>query len=211
MKQVPYHDNPGNACALACYTMVAQYLLPEFNITFEQLAKIGNWRKGYVVWEFPIWDWLLDHGVYIIDYEPADNEAWVKYGVEGLKDSIPADEFAWYEKNTYDLAAVTKDLQKIIKHPHFTNIHRQPTWQDVVVEHAKSGICDITLNSKLLNHEEGIAVHRVVLLDITDKEVIFHDPNFDGSGIHRRESIEHFRRSLESLESRALARYSLEP
>jgi len=46
MKQVPNHSNPGNACALACYTMIAQYLLPGRNITFKQLAKITDWKKG---------------------------------------------------------------------------------------------------------------------------------------------------------------------
>jgi len=211
MKQAPYHDNPGNACALACYTMVAQYLLPDLNVTFEQLGKIGDWHKGYVIWEFPIWNWLLDRGIYISNYEPADEVSWANGGIEGLKKSISTEEFTWYEKNTYSLAAVTKDLQKTLINPHFTYIHRQPLWQDVINEHAKSGICDITLNLQALNHKDGLDVHRVVLLDITNTEVVFHDPNFSGSGIYRREPIGHFRKALENLESRALARYSLEP
>lgn len=211
MKQVPYHDNPGNACALACYTMIAQYLLPDAKITFEQLAKIGNWRKGYVIWEFPVWNWLMDQGAYITDYEPADNNAWAKDGVEGLKNSIPPKEFEWYQKNTYDLGEVTEHLQKTLAHKNFTYIHRKPSWEDVLSEHAKPGICDITLNSELLNMREGIAVHRVVLLDITDTEVVFHDPNFQGTGAHRREAITHFKKAFEGIETPALARYSLEP
>ena len=191
--------------------MVAQYLLPDLNITFEQLGKIGNWRKGYVIWEFPLWNWLLGKGVYITDYEPADDEAWANDGIEGLKKSIPAEEFTWYEKNTYDLGEVTEHLRQTLQHPNFTYLHRQPTWEDVVAEHARPGICDIVLNSKTLNHEDGVAAHRVVLLDITDTEVVFHDPNFDGSGIHRREPLHHFKKTFESLESRALARYSLKP
>jgi hypothetical protein len=209
MKQVPYHANPGNACALACYTMIAQYLLPDSHITFEQLGKIGNWRKGYVIWEFPIWNWLLDKGVFIIDYDPADAEAWARDGTEGLKHSIPPDEFAWYEKNTYDLGEVTDDLRKTLKHPHFKYVQHQPSWDDVVAEHAKPGICDIVLNSQVLNHEQGVAAHRVVLLDITKTEVVFHDPNFNGSGSQRRESVSHFKQALDGLQSRALARYSL--
>jgi hypothetical protein len=211
VKNVPYHDNPGNACALACYTMVAQYILPGLGITFEQLGKIGNWRHGYVIWEFPVWNWLLDHGVYITDYEPADDETWAKDGIEGLKKSIPAEEFAWYRQNTYDLGEVTEHLQKTLRHPHFTYLHRRPTWDDVVAEHGKPGICDVVLNSQTLNRKDGVAAHRIVLLDITDTEVVFHDPNFGGSGIHRRETIDHFIQAFESLESRALARYSLSP
>ncbi|HUB93568.1 MAG TPA: hypothetical protein VMB52_03635 [Verrucomicrobiae bacterium] len=209
MKQVPYHNNTGNACALACYTMVAQYLMPEAGITFEQLAKIGNWREGYVVWEYPIWNWLLDRGVYIVDYEPSDIISWAGKGVDGLEASVPAKEFEWYKRNTYDLDEVTESVKITIHHPSFTLINRVPVWADVVAEYGQPGICDVTLNSKVLNHEEGVAVHRVVLLDITEDEVVFHDPNLDGSGIHRREPLSYFRNSFESLESRALARYSV--
>ncbi len=210
MKQAPYHANPGNACALACYTMIAQYLLPKASITFEQLGIIGNWRKGHVIWEFPAWNWLLDQGVNITDYEPADNEAWAKEGIEGLKKSLPLEEFEWYEKNTYDLDEVTENLRKTLDHKHFTYVHQQPKWEDVVAEHSKAGICDVTLNSKAFNNEDGIAVHRVVLLDITENEVVFHDPNFSGLGKYRHEPLAQFIQAFEKLESRALARYSME-
>lgn len=209
MKQVPYHDNPGNACALACYTMVAQYLLPDQDITFEQLGKIAGWRKGYAVWEFSIWKWLMDRGVYITDYDVIDYDTWAKEGVTGLKSSVPAEEFAWYQKNTYDLNEVTPYLRQAITHPRFTSIHKKPTWDDVLAEYNKPGICDIVLNSRVLNRTEGFGAHRVVLIEITDTEVVFHDPNFDGSGKYRHEPVEHFRKAFEHMESPALARYDL--
>lgn len=211
MKQVPYHDNPGNACALACYTMIAQYLLPDAKITFEQLGKIAGWREGYVVWEFPIWRWLMDKHVFITDYDVIDYDAWANEGVSGLKSSIPEKEFKWYEENTYDLNEVTKQIRQAFAHPSLTYIHQKPTWNDVVAEYHKPGICDIVLNSRFLNRQKGFAAHRVVLVELTDKEVIFHDPNHDGSGEYRNEPIEHFRKAFENIESPALARYSLKP
>lgn len=210
MKQVPYHDNPGNACALACYTMIAQYLLPEAQITFERLGVIADWRKDYVVWEFPIWKWLMDQGVYITDYDVIDYHAWSNEGVVGLQKSIPAEEFLWYQENTYDLNQVTKHIQQAFIHPHFTYFQKKPTWEDVLTEYERPGICDIVLNSHALNGKDGFAAHRVVLIEITATEVIFHDPNYDGSGQYRHAPIEHFRKAFESIESPALARYSLE-
>lgn len=209
MKTVPYHNNPGNACALACYTMVAQYLLPDKGVTFEQLGKIANWRKGYVVWEFPVWKWLMDRGIAISDYDVIDYALWAKEGVEGLRKSLPQDEFTWYAENTYDLNEVTKHLRDVFDHPNFSYEQRKATWDDIVVEYNKPGICDIVLNAHALNNKEGFAAHRVVLIEITDKEVIFHDPNRDGSGAYRHESIEHFRHAIEATESPALTRYSL--
>ena len=208
MKHVPYHDNPGNACALACYTMVAQYLLPNADVAFEQLGNIAGWRKGFVVWEFPIWQWLMDCGVRIIDYDVINYDAWIKEGISGLKNSIPQDEFEWYKKNTYDLNEVTRHIGHVFSHPNFTYIRKRPTWEDVVTEYKKPGLCDIVLNSHTLNRQEGFAAHRVVLIEITDKEVIFHDPNHDGSGEYRHEPVDHFRKAFENTESPALARYS---
>lgn len=209
MKQVPYHNNPGNACALACYTMIAQYLLPDANVTFEQFGKIANWRKNYVVWEFSIWKWLMDKGVYITDYDIIDYAAWSREGIDGLKNSVPTEEFKWYEENTYDLNEVTGYMQQAFMHPNFTHVRKKPTWEDVMTEYEKPGICDIVLNSRVLNRKDGFAAHRVVLIEITDKEVVFHDPNHDGTGKYRHESINHFRKALENIESPALARYSL--
>jgi hypothetical protein len=210
MRDVPYQDNPGNACALACYTMIAQYLLPDAGITFEQLAQIAHWRKGYVVWEFTIWKWLMDKGVHITDYDVIDYHAWAAEGISGLQKSVPAEEFAWYQDNTYDLGEVTTHIREAFAQPNLTYHMQKPTWDDVVAEYHKPGICDIVLNSKALNHQEGFAAHRVVLIEITDTEVIFHDPNHDGSGKYRHEPIEHFRKAFEAMDSPALARYSLE-
>jgi hypothetical protein len=209
MKQVPYYDNPGNACALACYAMIAQYLLPDEDITFKQLGKIAGWRKGYVVWEFPIWKWLMDKGLYITDLDVIDYKAWANNGVDGLKDSMPKKEFNWYNENTYDLNEVTTHLKHVFEHAHFSYTKRKPLWADVMAEYQKPGICDIVLNSHALNREEGFAAHRVVLIEITSDEVIFHDPNYEGTGAYRHEPIAHFRKAFESMGSPALARYSL--
>ena len=59
MLSVPYISQPDpNACALASYTMVAQYFFPE--TTLEKVAKLSEWEPGYVVWSFKFWRWMLD-------------------------------------------------------------------------------------------------------------------------------------------------------
>ena len=209
-KQVPYHNNPGNACALACYTMVAQYLLPELNITFGQLGKIAGWNKGYAVWAFPVWKWLMDKGLYITDYDVIDYDSWATKGFDSLKGTLAEDEFNFYKEVTYDLNKVGKQIKLTYRHPNFTYEKKKLSWIDVVTEFNKPGICDLTLNSRALNHLEGFIGHRVVLIDITDTEVIFHDPNKKGTGAYRHEPIEHFKTVFENIDGPELARYSLE-
>ncbi len=206
---VPYQANPGNACALACYTMVAKYLLPNEDITYEKLGKIANWHPGYVVWGFRVWQWLMDREVYISDTDQIDYAAWARNGVEGLRRSVSVDEFAYYQNNTFDLADEGRQISLVFDHPHFYYTKKNITWTDVVAEFAKPGICDITLNSHYLNRTRGLAVHRVVIIDINPQEVVFHDPNRGGTGAYRRESTDHFRRSVESLGGAEVARYSL--
>lgn len=207
MKQVPYHGNPGNACALACYTMAAQYLLPNRNFTLERLAKIAGWRKGYVVWGFKLWKYLMDQGIHVIDYDTFDYETWVSKGFEALKKSLPAKDFKFYKDNSYGLEGESKYIKGMLNHPNFTYVNKKPTWEDVVKEFKQPGICDITLNSRLLNRKDGFVIHRVVLLDITDQEVVFHDPNSDWSGKNRREPLNFFRKVFEAMEEPELARY----
>jgi hypothetical protein len=209
MRRIPYQANPGNACALACFTMVSQHLFPRSRITFERLGETAHWHKGYVVWEFPVWNWLMDRGVHITDYDVIDYKTWAKEGAKGLQQSLPADEFAWYKENTYDLDEVTESIRGALAHPNFSLQKRKPTWRDVVREYHMPGICDIVLNSRVLNHQSGFAAHRVVLVEITRDEVIFHDPNQAGSGAYRQEPLHHFRQAFESMESPALARYSI--
>lgn len=78
MRDIPYHDNPNNACALACYTMVAKFLLPEENVTFEELGIISDWKSGYVVWAFNAWNYLLGKNISITDYDSYDYRLMVK-------------------------------------------------------------------------------------------------------------------------------------
>lgn len=209
MKQVPYYGNPGNACALACYTMAAQYLLPEKHFTFEQLAKIADWKKGYVVWGFKLWKYLMDQEIHIIDYDIIDYEAWAAKGIKGLKASVPLEEFKFYKENTYNLELEGKRSRKILNHPNFTYVRGKPTWSDVVREHNNPGVCDVTLNLRLLNQEGGFMGHRVILVDITDEEVVFHDPNGDWSGEKRRETLSRFKSVFEAMEEPELCRYFL--
>lgn len=209
MREVPYHGNPGNACALACYTMAAQYLLPNENITFEQLGKIADWRPGYVVWAFPVWKWLMDRGLKITDYDVIDYDAWVKDGISGLKSTVSEKEFQFYEENTYDLEQTGKQAKAAFDHPNFTYFQKNLTWHDVLDNFNKPGICDISIDGRLLNDKPGFSLHRVLLVDITDEAVTFHDPNFENNGDYRKLPIQTFRSNFESLDSPELARYRI--
>lgn len=207
---VPYHGNPTNSyCALACYTMIGQYLLPDAGITFEMFGELADYQPGYVVWAYPVWKWMLGRGMHITDQDIMDQEVWAREGVKGLQKSVSPEEFEYYQKHTHDLEAVSKQVQLIADHPNFTSVAKKVTWDDIVAEFHKPGICDLTLNSKSLNRKPGLSIHRVVLLDITDDEVVFHNPRVDNDGAFQREQTQHFRAAVEDLSGPEVCRYWL--
>lgn len=209
MKDVPYHGNPGNACALACYTMSAQYLLPNEDITFEKFGEIGEWKKGYVIWAFPIWKWLMDKGVKIEDYDSVDYDLWAKEGTEGLRKSSPKKAFEYTKKYTYDLDKVSQQAKLVFEHPNFKYTKGHVTWDMIVEATKKPGICEVTLDGRKLHRTDGFTLHRVVLIEINDKEVIFHDPTLENDGAYKREPIEFFKSCIDSVGDTELCRYYL--
>ncbi|MCR4324487.1 MAG: cysteine peptidase family C39 domain-containing protein [Candidatus Curtissbacteria bacterium] len=177
MIDMPYVKQPDpKSCALACYTMVAKYFFPE--ITFEQIAEISNWQKGYVVWAFKFWLWIMDKGVHVNEYDTLDYEAWAKNGLIGLKNSVPEKEFEYYLENSKDLETYTSDINKVLKHQNFTLVKEKPTFELLENAVKNDGVCEVVLDSRTLRDREGFSLHRVVVLGISDDEVIFHDPAY---------------------------------
>ncbi|MCJ7804892.1 hypothetical protein MUP35_04145 [Patescibacteria group bacterium] len=192
MLKIPYFKNRGKACALACYAMVAKYFFP--GTTFSQIAKISQWEPGYVIWGFKFWHWIMEKGIKIDDYDLIDYEAWAKEGIEGLKKSVPKKFFEDYQKNSKDLAGLSKDIPKVINHKNF-NYHRQkPTFKDLLKAFRQGAVCEVTLNSATLEGINDFWPHRVVILDIDDKNITFHDPG-KKSRPARKESLELFKKA----------------
>ena len=203
---IPYEKNPGNACALACYTMTSRYFFPE--ITFEQIAKISNWTPGYVVWAFKFWLWIMDRGIEVVDYDIIDLQTWARKGIDGLKENISKKELEYYIEHTKDIESYSDDIKKVLAHPNFTHKQAQPTMNDLLTAFNSGAVCEVTLNSASLDQLEGFTMHRVVVLDIDDKYIIFHDPRKNKFLPKRKEIIKFFKKVwLEKIDGPELCIY----
>lgn len=213
MKKVPYERNRGNSCALSCYTMVARYLFPDAKVSFDDLAKIAGFRVGYVVWGFPVWQWMIDRGAEIVDYDVVDYEAWAREGLEGYQKSVSAEHFGYVAGQTFDIEKDTQNLQKLFGDSAFSFVRKKVDWSDLVGEYEKPGICEVTLDAAVLDDGRGggeMSLHRVVLLGMEDGEVVFHDPNMAGTGAYRRVPTELFREAFLAVPDGAeICRYGL--
>jgi len=204
---IPYIENPGQACALSCYTMVSKYFFPE--ATFQQIGEISRWEPGFVVWEMPFWNWIMEKGVSVTNYDVIDYSLWAKKGTTGLKETVPNEEFAYYQKHTNNLDSYTKDIQQLLKNNAYVQQQRNPTWDDLLKELGNGAVCTAVLDACALDNKEGFDLHQVVILDVTDKDIIFHDPRAkDKAKPHRIESIQHFKFAwLEKVSAPSLCAY----
>ena len=201
MLNIPYEKNRGSTCALSCYTMTAKYFFPE--VTFEQLAKISDWKKGYVIWGFKFWLWIMNRGIKITEYDLINLEKWAKSGIESLKDEMAKEEYKFIMKNTYQIDSYSKDIKKVLAHQNFIFKRKKPTWDDLQQALERGAVCEVVLDSVTLDGKNGkIGLHRVVVLDINDKEIIFHDPRTNKSMPKRKEDVKLFKKAwLDALES----------
>jgi hypothetical protein len=204
MLKIPYVSAPKNACALACYTMIAKYYFPE--TTFNQIAKISDWEPGYIVWSFNFWKWIMDKRIQVTDYDLIDYEGWAKGGIEEIKKSLPEKEFNFYKDNTKGIARLTDEIKIVLQQKNFHYHKQKPTFENLREAIRKGNPCEVVLDSRTLNNKEGFSLHRVVVLDVDKEFVTFHDPS---SKPHRKETIEHFSKAwLEAVEAPELCVYS---
>jgi len=203
MLKIPYISAPENACALACYTMIAKYYFPK--TTFEQIANISKWEPGYIVWSFNFWKWITDKGIQIADYDLIDYNGWVKGGIEEMKKSLPEKEFNFYKDNTKDITRLTNEIKIVLQQKNFIYHKQKPIFEDLREAIQKGSPCEVVLDSRTLNNKAGFSLHRVVVLDVDEKFVTFHDPSLKP---RRKEAIEHFSKAwLEAVEAPELCVY----
>ena len=175
MLKIPYIKQPDNSsCALACYYMVAKHFFLE--VSFDKVAKISDWKPGYVVWAFKFWLWIMDEGIKITEYDSTGYEAWAKEGLEGLRKSTSEKEFKYYIDHSFDLESYSQDIKKMLKHPNFTFHRIKPTFETLESAVRRGKVCEVVLDSRTLKGREGFALHRVVILAIDKDFVILHDP-----------------------------------
>ena len=72
-----------------------------------------------------------------------------------MKNSLPEKEFEYIKKNSFEPDNLKDSIEKVFTYDNFKYIRRKPSWEDVLNEFSKPGICDLTLNclsNYLLNY-----------------------------------------------------------
>ena len=175
MLSIPYEKQiDPNACALACYTMVAKYFFPE--ITTEVIKMVAGWEPDYTVWAFKFWRWIMDCGIKIEEYELIDYNLWAEEGLTGLRKSVSDSEFNFYTKYAKDIGVYPEQIKAILNHKNFKYHKAKPTYEQLNDALANKKVCTVVLDSRSLRNLTGFSLHQVVILSASKDQVNIHDP-----------------------------------
>lgn len=75
---------------------------------------------------------------------------------------------------------LTKEQEKYLKSWEVGTFYKKiPTFFDLENAFKKGSVCEVTLDARTLDGKDGFSMHRVVILDIINNSIIFHDPRLN--------------------------------
>lgn len=151
----------------------------------------------------------MDKGIKVHCIENIDLQDIAVSGLRALEASVSPEAYRYYLANTKDMDVWLKDIAGIVDHPNFVQEKRDATMADIHTAHQQGCVCEAVLNSCSLENKPGFALHRVLVLEIGQGEVILHDPVRPGDAPqpHRHVPYEYFEHAF--AKGAAIATYGL--
>ncbi len=165
------------------------------------MKSIVRWKEGFVVWAFPFWRWLMDRGIEIVDFDTVDYNSWANEGFDGLRKTCSPEIFSYFKRNTCEPSRYQDDLLFLLSSQEsFRYNFVRPSLDDLRKALEQDAVCEAVVDSCSLNQVDGFSLHRIVVLNIDDTHVTFHDPvkPSDPPRPNRREKIDIFLRAWPS-------------
>ena len=194
MKAVPFYPNlPDDThCNQAALRMMLKYFLPDCEFSWEELEKMTAKMPGKATWPAQMLINLADMGFDVVMVESFDAEAFVKDGGDYLKREFGAETAEWQIANS-DIPQEQRLYKKLLNSR--VNYQKRIPLMGDIRDYLKRGyLVKLTLNSRKLNHRQGYVGHSIVVYDINDENVTFHDPGLPAKE-SRIESLEHLEES----------------
>lgn len=173
---VPFYGNTpdGTHCFQASIKMILGCFLPQREFTWEELEQLSAKKEGLSTWPQQTLINLRRMGFEVIMVEGFDGKAFIKEGGKYLCDAFGKEVADWQiahsdipqEQRLYQEAYDSGvDIQK-----------RTPNLAEVRAYLERDYMIKTSVNSRKLQGREGYVGHSVVILAVSDDEVLLHDP-----------------------------------
>ncbi len=175
MKKVPFFANlpDGTHCYQAALKMVLTAFTKK-DWSFELLDRLTGKLEGKWTWPTQSFIWMLENGFEIKLIEEFSYEVFAERGKDYLAEKCGSEVANAQEANS-DLAREQQLAAEFIQKGGRVD-HRIPTFNDLknLLNEGYLIICNI--NANLLYGHAGYSGHFVLPIEITDQEIILHDP-----------------------------------
>jgi len=178
--EIPFYSSfavPGHPLGVHCVEtslrMILGYFEPSESYNIEDLEKISGKQPGKGSWSFRWSLWFVEHGYEVKHYTIFDFNAFIKSGVDYIRQEY-GDDVANFQEQTSDVEGARKLAKDYVAKINI--VHKKPTIDDIRSEMSRGFVVKPMVNSMVLNDKEGYEGHSVVVLDIDDSHIRFHDP-----------------------------------
>ncbi len=174
MKRVPFYANHEDNmhCMLAVYRSLFDHFLHR-RMSWEELEAFTGYRSGKAAWTLKSLVQFANMDIDIRMVEPFDYSQFSTRGEAYLSEVWPKEKLEWQLKNS-NILEITPQIPEFLSKIAYEN--RAATLEDIDAMLAEGRLVFVTINSKVLNDEEGYADHALLVFDRTDDGYVAHDP-----------------------------------
>lgn len=201
-KNIPFYSafpTPGHPegvhCVETSLKTILGYFEPEKEYSIEALEKITGKQPEKGSWSFQWSLWFTEHGYKVKHYATFDFEAFMAEGIDYIRQEYGDEVADWQEQNS-DVELVRTQAKEFVNKVEI--VVKKPAIDDIRKEHQDGSVVKPMVNSRVLNDKTGYEGHSVVILDIDDKDIWFHDPGLPAQE-NRKVSHELFQKAMDSF------------
>ena len=178
----PFYENFDNT---HCYQCTLRGILEYFEP--DQVWAWGEWDT--FTNKLPDkWTWpqrgainMMKRGYQFTSITDADLNRYLEIGVyEALAERL-GKEAADKQRQMADLEQVKEDIKEYLHMPQREHIFRVPIIDDIANLLNENYLINSSLNAKILDNQNGYAAHSVLIYDLDNQYVYFHDSNLPGT------------------------------
>ncbi|PJE64268.1 MAG: hypothetical protein COU90_03565 [Candidatus Ryanbacteria bacterium CG10_big_fil_rev_8_21_14_0_10_43_42] len=179
-KDIPFFESTDNLhCFQACLKMVLAYWTPNKEYTFKKLDEISSHTEGKWTWQGSSLLYLAKNKFDIINIENLDYSLFARDGKEYLK-TIWSDDIYKTQDIYSNLNKEQEIAKQLIKNKNIKLQNKEIQFSDILYLFDDGYIILVSVNPCTLRGEEGYSSHMVVITDIQENTVTFHDPGPPG-------------------------------
>lgn len=175
--------------------MILGFFEPNKKYSVEDLEMITGKQPEKATWEM-LWSiWFVNHGYKVKHYTTFDYGAFQSKGVEYIRETYGDDAANWQAENS-DLnearGLVAEYLEKV------EVINKHPTIADIRNALEDGHMVKVGVNQRMLNDEEGYIGHSVVVTNVNDEGIWFHDPGLPAYE-NKKMNLKQFQDAMDSF------------